>query len=284
MASAAQVLANRLNAQKSTGPRTGAGKAVVAQNAVRHGLLARQAVIRGEDPGEFEFYRDQMLGELAPAGAMESMLAERAVGLAWRLRRAERIQAEVFDALLEEDATNPVRKLLRSMRRRGANDGKDRSDDGDLALGRAVVRDFANARVLDRLGMYERRIEHSLYRTMGELQRLRLLRELDPPREEPTPEPAGAEPLCETKPISRDTNASAPARDPAPRADKGRSCLTRGSGLGMIPHSERSADRDMGSGDSAVRVIVVEEKSTEMARASRGRLGRGLNLEGLRRL
>ena len=91
MATEAQVVANRLNAQKSTGPRTDAGKAAVAQNAVRHGLLAQQAVIRGEDPGEFEFYRDQMLGELAPAGAMESMLAERIVGLAWRLRRAERI-------------------------------------------------------------------------------------------------------------------------------------------------------------------------------------------------
>jgi hypothetical protein len=36
-----------------------------------------------------------------------------------------------------------------------------------------VVKDFSYARVLDRLLMYERRIEHSLYRTMGELQRQR---------------------------------------------------------------------------------------------------------------
>jgi hypothetical protein len=201
MATEAQVLANRLNARKSTGPRTGAGKAAVAQNAVRHGLLAQRAVIRGEDPGQFEFYRDQMLGELAPAGAMESMLAERVVGLAWRLRRAERIQAEVFDALLVEEATNPVRKLLRSMRPKETDDG-----DGNMALGRAVLRDFSNARVLDRLGLYERRIEHSLYRTMTELGRLRLLRELDPPIEaESTPEsPFQAEDdqLRQTKPIS----------------------------------------------------------------------------------
>jgi hypothetical protein len=61
MASAAQVLANRSNAQKSTGPRTPEGKAVVSQNAVKHGLLAREVVIKGEDSGEFEFYRDQML-------------------------------------------------------------------------------------------------------------------------------------------------------------------------------------------------------------------------------
>jgi len=75
-----------------------------------------------------------------------------------------------------------------------------------LALGRVVSRDFANYRVLDRLGLYERRIEHSLYRTMGELQKLRLLRELDPPMEaESTPKPASRtedEPLRQTNPIS----------------------------------------------------------------------------------
>ena len=86
MATEAQVVANRLNAQKSTGPRADEGKAKASQNAVRHGLLAQQVVIRGEDPGEFEFYRQQMLGELAPAGAMESMLAQRVVGLARCLR------------------------------------------------------------------------------------------------------------------------------------------------------------------------------------------------------
>ena len=54
MASEAQIKANRENAQKSTGPRTEEGKAVVAQNAVKHGLWARQAVIKEEDPAEFE--------------------------------------------------------------------------------------------------------------------------------------------------------------------------------------------------------------------------------------
>ena len=72
---AVQEHANRSNAQKSTGPRTVEGKAVVAQNAVKHGLLAQEVVIKGEDPGEFELYRDQMLGELAPVGQVESMLA-----------------------------------------------------------------------------------------------------------------------------------------------------------------------------------------------------------------
>jgi len=182
MATQAQVLANRLNAQKSTGPRTAEGKEIASQNAVTHGLLAQKNVIVGEDLGEFEFYRDEMLCELAPGGAMESMLAERVVGLSWRLRRAERVQNEAFDALLTKDSTSPLAKLTQSLRARSDSGGAE----DDLALGRVVVSDFGNARVLDRLLMYERRIEHSLYRTMTELQKLRLMRELEPALEEPT--------------------------------------------------------------------------------------------------
>ena len=37
MCSEAKLTANRLNAKKSTGPRTLEGKAVVAQNALKHG-------------------------------------------------------------------------------------------------------------------------------------------------------------------------------------------------------------------------------------------------------
>jgi hypothetical protein len=41
----------------------------------------------------------------------------------------------------------------------------------EFALGRVVVEDFTRARVLDRLLLYERRIESSLYRTMAELRK-----------------------------------------------------------------------------------------------------------------
>jgi len=221
MATQAQRVANRMNAEKSTGPRTAEGKAVVAQNAVKHGLCARRAVIAGEDLGEFEFHRDRMLGELAPAGAMESMLAERVVSLSWRLRRAERVQNEAFDALLAKDRANPLARLTQSLRPRGDFGAGEE----DLTLGRVVVSDFGNARVLDRLLMYERRIEHSLYKSMSELQRLRLIRELEPVTEKPTrsgqrwgkPQPtataeaacaAGDELLRQTKPISEEKRSS----------------------------------------------------------------------------
>jgi hypothetical protein len=63
------------------------------------GCWREEAVIQGEDPAEFEGYRDRMLEELAPVGWIETMLADRAAGLAWRLRRAERLQNAAFVAL-----------------------------------------------------------------------------------------------------------------------------------------------------------------------------------------
>jgi len=114
------------------------------------------------------------------------------------------------------------------------------------------------------LGMYERRIEHSLYRTMGELQRLRLLRELKLPEEEPTPEPAkpaGDERSCETKPISHGTHTETPAGNRTSGADKGRSCLTTGVGLGIIPHSKGRKDRRMGLPGPAVPAAFLAERT-----------------------
>ena len=58
MSTTAQILANRNNSQKSTGPQTAEGKAVVSQNAVKHGLFAAEAVITGENPADYEAYHD----------------------------------------------------------------------------------------------------------------------------------------------------------------------------------------------------------------------------------
>jgi len=175
MASHAQVTANRRNAGKSTGPRTLQGKAVVAQNAIKHGLLARQNVMRGEDPQEFEHLRDRMLAELVPAGTTESTLAERIVSLSWRLKRAERLQNEVLDYLLGEEIQNCMDDFDEELSAEDMEElTSDVQKDPDLAVGRAAAKDFAHARILDWLMMYERRIEGSLYRTMAELRRVRL--------------------------------------------------------------------------------------------------------------
>jgi hypothetical protein len=180
MSSEAQINANRLNSQKSTGPQSLEGKAAVSQNAVKHGLFASEAVVKGENRGDFDLFRDEMLAELAPVGPVESILAARVVSLSWRLKRAERIQNQAIDVMIARDGPSPLAKLAQSLlpkdQRQLSADAS--ASNGDLVLGRAAIKDYSNSRVLDRLLMYERRIEHSMFKTMAELQRLRLIREL----------------------------------------------------------------------------------------------------------
>jgi len=59
-------------------------KAKVVQNAVKHGLLAKEAVVVGEDFDQFDLYREQIRAELGPVGLVESVLAEWIVGLSRR--------------------------------------------------------------------------------------------------------------------------------------------------------------------------------------------------------
>ena len=189
MSTQAKIHANRLNAQKSTGPNTPQGKAVVSQNALKHGLSARHDVITTESQADFDLHRDALLAELDPIGPMESILADRIVSLSWRLKRADLIQNQTFDAMHEKNTNNSLANIAKSFGLKGLGFPQDETSDSnpDLTLGRIAIKDFSNARVLDRLLIYERRIEHSLYKTTLELQRLHLLRTLEP--SEPNLEP-----------------------------------------------------------------------------------------------
>jgi hypothetical protein len=89
------------------GRRTPEGKEKASQNALKHGLLAKEAVVVGEDFDQFDLYRDQIRAELAPVGLVESLLVERIVGLSWRLQRAERFHTEAFDMMYENLVADP---------------------------------------------------------------------------------------------------------------------------------------------------------------------------------
>ncbi len=180
MSTQAQIIANRRNAQKSTGPKTPRGKTTISHNALTNGFFARQAVISSEDQAEFDLYRQQFLEELSPETSMESMLAERIVNLSWRLIRTGRIQNQTIDALNTPDPNNPITKLKESiLKNLNKTQALPPEPPPDLLLGRLAIKDFSHGRVLERLLMYERRLESSLYKTIIELQRLNLIKNLD---------------------------------------------------------------------------------------------------------
>ena len=87
MVTARKLAANRLNAARSTGPRTRPGKAKSKYNAVSHGLRSLSPVLPGEDPAEWERFLADVVRGLAPAGPLEAELAARIASLQWRLRR-----------------------------------------------------------------------------------------------------------------------------------------------------------------------------------------------------
>jgi hypothetical protein len=194
MATDKQIKANRQNAQKSTGPRTAEGKAAVSKNAIKHGLFT-DSLIGGENEADYKVFHDEMLADLAPVGAVETMLTERVISLWWRLRRAERMQNQALDDMMEKCITNPLPRRLHGMECHalGVPLGDERCLVSHLPLGRVARLDWAGSKVLERMIMYERRIESSLNRTMNELkshQKIRRSEKEDTEKEKAAPNEA----------------------------------------------------------------------------------------------
>jgi hypothetical protein len=93
--SEARQIANRLNATRSTGPRTLAGKEKSSKNATKHGLLSH-ALLPDEDAEDFDPFRDGYFQFYEPQGTVEEDIVERIVSYSWRLKRAQRAECQIY--------------------------------------------------------------------------------------------------------------------------------------------------------------------------------------------
>ena len=96
MSSIKQIEANRLNAEKSTGPRTTEGKAIVAANALQHGIFARSPAIVGENSFDFIDLKDALLLRFQPATPEETILVATIARNAWYLERFAQIEVQIW--------------------------------------------------------------------------------------------------------------------------------------------------------------------------------------------
>jgi hypothetical protein len=91
-----QIQANVKNSQLSTGPLTQEGKAVVAGNAIKHGVFAKDLVIAAgdgmEDVSEYLALLVDLKRDLQPVGRLEMLLLEKIAVNYWRLKRLVRYE------------------------------------------------------------------------------------------------------------------------------------------------------------------------------------------------
>src|SRR5665213_181953 len=94
--SPAQQAANEQNAKHSTGPRSREGKNKVRHNGLKHGLTGQVTVVPWEDHQTHDKFCQDLIGELAPAGMEESLLANTIAEDYWRLNRIKALEENIF--------------------------------------------------------------------------------------------------------------------------------------------------------------------------------------------
>jgi hypothetical protein len=145
MASPAQITANRANALLSTGPATPETKSAVRHNAIKYGIHAKSLIIPGEDPEEFEAFKEFQLDAWRPQDTAEQQCVDQLTTTLWRLNRLENAEAQIWAASMEEGAS----------------------------LGNALEK---KSTLLDRVGRMIDRLQRSIRQITKELQRLQALR------------------------------------------------------------------------------------------------------------
>ncbi len=201
MATPLQLEANRRNALKSTGPRTPEGKAVVARNAVAHGIFCQSLLCEGDDPLELERMVNGLLADLGPRSFSERVLVERIISATWRLRRLGQAEQHLHERIadrrredLAERGTYPGEEQDQDACDKLPNRKQDKAQDQidqrrrdwadeqrfDAGFTLALDLEHENSQA-DRYSRYEKRLEGTIHRTWRELRQLRKDAEGHPP-------------------------------------------------------------------------------------------------------
>ncbi len=236
MATKRQTKANRRNAQKSTGPKTEAGKAASSRNALSHGLTAEFLVLLPDEDGDaFERLRGGVIADLAPAGALQEVLAERAAVLLWRLDRVARMEAELFihgdlaldrtslvkgytDALFPLPFVDQLGEKAKAVRDEFDKriDLLDASMHAEAPCARVLVQRQSSARAFDQIARHEAMLQRALHRTLDEFRRLQGASPAKPEPEAPPPADPEPAPSRAVRPAARKPQAeTGPDREKA---------------------------------------------------------------------
>ena len=99
--------------KRSGGPKTAAGKAIVAGNALSHGMNSRLVTLSSEDPAEFESLFQGLVADYCPIGTTETHIVHDVAHLMWKLRRLDTYEHQQMSlaALLEVKIAEIFKKM-----------------------------------------------------------------------------------------------------------------------------------------------------------------------------
>ncbi len=146
---------NAANAQKSTGPRTAAGKQRSSLNALRHGLTGHVVVLPTEDLTAYQRHLQRFVDQFQPKGALEDQLVQSLGDTTWRLNRVPAIEA-TFLTLAAEDQLDSIH----------TNEPRAASA---LALAQAF---HQQSQALANISIYEQRLARLFDRTLKQLREI----------------------------------------------------------------------------------------------------------------
>ena len=157
-----QTSASRENAKKSTGPRTPEGKANSSKNSLKHGLMAQDAVIPGEDPAEFDRHLTNLETTYLPRNYVEKQIVHQIADTMWRIKRLSRIETTVISASIER-----TRVYQHDYRVERIRQGRE----GDLQLlGESM---FCGTKFLNNLARYDGHLRRCLHRDLELMMKIR---------------------------------------------------------------------------------------------------------------
>jgi hypothetical protein len=94
--SAAQLAANRANAQFSTGPKTADGKANSSHNALKTGLTGHTVLLPSDDEAAYQSHIQAYIAEWNPIGIQEADLVQSIADIVWRLKRIPFLEKMIY--------------------------------------------------------------------------------------------------------------------------------------------------------------------------------------------
>lgn len=189
MTSQKQIKANRKNAKKA-GVKTKQGKEIVKYNALKHGLLAKEAVITtgdgAEDPKEFEALLYGLIDHYQPIGSVEEILVETMAVSYWRLRRAKRYEVGLIREQLDTYKDRLIDQKKKELKYDPFGDhfALDDPEETKFLLEREpLVKGLLYEGQLNNLLRYESAIDRQFYKALSELERMQRMRvgEIVPP-------------------------------------------------------------------------------------------------------